>query len=183
MTQKNRFTSFLQKPHGSLIIILFVLASFVTIEGCGGSKNITSTQVDTTAKAAKNADPFSTLDDHKESIDSAVVEERLESARQEWLRALAAEQRKDKNEVVRRFEGAIDILNRLIYFPNVNENKDFQELTKSVIEDYEKFVSKIDVLPPSASIFALRRLPILCKVTADHFSQNGLRAQGNFFRR
>lgn len=157
MNQQNNFSYFLQKPHSSLHIILFVLSLFVILEGCGGSKNITSTQADTTAKIVQNADPFSTLDDHKEAIDSAVVEERLEAARQEWLRALAAEQRKDKNEVVRRFEGAIDILNRLIYFPNVNENKDFQELTKSVIEDYEKFVSKIDILPPSASIFALRQ--------------------------
>ena len=126
------------------------------MSGCGSSKNTTNQTADTTARAPKSADPFASLD-NKGGIDSAVVEERLEAARQEWLRALAAEQRKDKNEVVRRFEGAIDILNRLIYFPNVNENKDFQELTKSVIEDYEKYVSKIDVLPPSASIFALRQ--------------------------
>ena len=158
MTQNNRFKSYLHKPYRKVLILLLALAPFIVFEGCGSSKSITSkSQADTTAKVAKNADPFSTLDDHKEAIDSAVVEERLEAARQEWLRALAAEQRKDKNEVVRRFEGAIDILNRLVYFPNVNENKDFQELTKSVIEDYEKFVSKIDVLPPSASIFALRQ--------------------------
>ncbi|MDP4236261.1 MAG: lytic transglycosylase domain-containing protein, partial [Bacteroidota bacterium] len=157
MTQKYRFLPFLQAPRSSVVSLILVLSAFLIIEGCSGSKKITSTQADTTAKSAVNADPFSTLDDHKESIDSAIVEERLEAARQEWLRALAAEQRKDKNEVVRRFEAAIDILNRLIYFPNVNENKDFQELTKSVIEDYEKFVSKIDVLPPSASIFALRQ--------------------------
>jgi len=158
MTQKKLFKYFLQKPHSSIFILLFILAPFLIVEGCSSSKNTTITQVvDTTAKVAKNADPFATLDDHNTVLDSAIIEERLEAARQEWLRALAAEQRKDKNEVVRRFESAIDILNRLIYFPNVNENKDFQELTKSVIEDYEKFVAKIDVLPPSASIFALRQ--------------------------
>jgi membrane-bound lytic murein transglycosylase D len=151
---KHLFTS---KPHKVFLIISLALAPLF-ISACGGSKNTAKNQVDTTAKVAvKNADPFSTLDDHNTVLDSAIIEERLEAARQEWLRALAAEQRKDKNEVVRRFEGSIDILNRLIYFPNVNENKDFQELTKSVIEDYEKFVSKIDVLPPSASIFALRQ--------------------------
>lgn len=146
----------LQKPQSSILFLIIIIASLMIGEGCGGSKNLTTSQSDTTAKVSSNADPFSSLDD-KSSIDSAIVEERLEAARQEWLRALAAEQRKDKNEVVRRFEGAIDILNRLVYFPNVNENKDFQELTKSVIEDYEKFVSKIDILPPSASIFALRQ--------------------------
>src|SRR5579872_3249736 len=158
MTQKNLFKYFLHKPHSSIVILFFVLAPFLIMEGCSSSKHTTTSQVvDTTAKVAKNADPFATLGDHNTVLDSAIIEERLEAARQEWLRALAAEQRKDKNEVVRRFESAIDILNRLIYFPNVNENKDFQELTKSVIEDYEKFVAKIDVLPPSASIFALRQ--------------------------
>ncbi len=154
MTHKNLIPEFRPKPLYSFVVILSILLG---IEGCTGSKNTSSTQADTTAKFAMNADPFAPLDDQRNSIDSTIIEERLEAARQEWLRALAAEQRKDKNEVVRRFEGAIDILNRLIYFPNVNENKDFQELTKSVIEDYEKFVSKIDVLPPSASIFALRQ--------------------------
>src|SRR5689334_18635861 len=103
MTQTTLYRYFLPKP---LYVVLLILASFLIVEGCGGSKNITKVQADTTVKAAKNADPFGTLDDHKETIDSAIVEERLEAARQEWLRALAAEQRKDKNEVVRRFEGA-----------------------------------------------------------------------------
>jgi membrane-bound lytic murein transglycosylase D len=154
MTQ--RFKTLFQYPHSSILSVAIIAIFLFVYEGCGGSKNLSTTQTDTTAKVVVNADPFASLDP-KGEIDSAIIEERLEAARQEWLRALAAEQRKDKNEVVRRFEGAIDILNRLIYFPNVNENKDFQELTKSVIEDYEKFVAKIDVLPPSASIFALRQ--------------------------
>jgi membrane-bound lytic murein transglycosylase D len=154
MTKNSTIT--LAKPQGRFLIIFAILATFFLYEGCGGSKPTASKQADTTAKPAVNADPFASLDPRGE-LDSAIMEERLEAARQEWLRALAAEQRKDKTEVVNRFESAIDILNRLIYFPNSSENKDFQELTKSVIEDYEKFVSKIDVLPPSASIFALRQ--------------------------
>jgi len=155
MTQNRKHR--LRSPYRTLLIITLLFAPLITIiSGCGSSKTTTNQTADTTAHAPKSVDPFASLD-NKNEIDSAVVEERLEAARQEWLRALAAEQRKDKNEVVRRFEGSIDILNRLIYFPNVNQNKDFQELTKSVIEDYEKYVSKIDVLPPSASIFALRQ--------------------------
>ncbi|MEP7234725.1 MAG: LysM peptidoglycan-binding domain-containing protein [Ignavibacteriota bacterium] len=153
MTQINSCTTFAPK---TLLRILSLFLFIIFLDGCNGSKKITSTQADTSARVARNADVFATLDD-QQPIDSAIVEARLEAARQEWLRALAAEQRKDKNEVLKRFEVAIDILNRLIYYPNVNENKDFQELTKSVIEDYEKFVSKIDILPPSASIFALRQ--------------------------
>ncbi|MEI8133857.1 MAG: LysM peptidoglycan-binding domain-containing protein [bacterium] len=147
----------LHKLRSLMIVVSFSAFAFSFLLGCGGSKKIVTNSVDTIPKVVKDADPFATLDDHNTVLDSAIIEERLEAARQEWLRALAAEQRKDKNEVVRRFEGAIDILNRLIYFPNLKENKDFQELTKSVLEDYEKFVAKIDVLPPSASIFALRQ--------------------------
>jgi membrane-bound lytic murein transglycosylase D len=137
------------------VVILFLALAFI-LGSCSSSKNVAKNSADTVSAVVKPTDPFAGLDETAE-IDPAILEERLEAARQEWLRALAAEQRKDKNEVVKRFENAIDILNRLIYYPNTSENKDFQELSRSVIEDYEKFVSDIDVLPPNASIFAFRQ--------------------------
>lgn len=138
-----------------LVFVFFALA--LILNSCSSTKNVAKSETDTTATIQiKPTDPFAGLDE-AEDIDPAVLQERLEAARQEWLRALAAEGRKDKTEVVKRFENAIDILNRLIYYPNVSEEKDFQELSRSVIEDYEKFVSDIDVLPPNASIFAFRQ--------------------------
>ncbi len=139
------------------VLLLMVLLFSAAIIGCGGGpKTLTKSDIDSTSLQAKNADPFAGLDDHTR-LDSAMVENRLEAARQEWLRALAAEQRKDKNETVKRFETALEILNRLIYYPGVSENKDFQELTRSIFEDYEKYVSKIDILPPTSSIYAFRQ--------------------------
>ncbi|HYM20200.1 MAG TPA: LysM peptidoglycan-binding domain-containing protein [Candidatus Kapabacteria bacterium] len=141
------------------ILVLFLPLAALAMQSCSSTPSISkNNRIDSTASPAttKDADPFTVLDD-KGRVDSALVESKLEAARQEWLRALAAEQRKDKNEAVKRFESSIDILNHLIYYPGVSENRDFQELTRSVFEDYEKYVAKIDVLPPSSSIFAFRQ--------------------------
>ncbi|HET9135723.1 MAG TPA: hypothetical protein VFO76_03735, partial [Candidatus Kapabacteria bacterium] len=127
------------------VFLLLPVAAAIFIQSCSSVPKTTSetAKKDSISVEVKNADPFSVLDDNGR-VDSALVESRLEASRQEWLRALAAEGRKDKNEAIRRFEASIDILNRLIYFPGVSENKDFQELTRSVFEDYEKYVNKID---------------------------------------
>ena len=150
-------TSFRTRYDLRLLLVL-LLGGVFCLESCGPSKSTTVVKppTDTTATQPSNADPFTVLDD-RGRVDSALVENHLETARQEWLRALAAEQRKDKNETVKRFESSIDILNRLIYYPGVSVNRDFQELAKSIFEDYEKYVNKIDILPPSSSIFAFRQ--------------------------
>ncbi len=47
-------------------------------------------------------------------------------------------------------------MNRLITYPGIDSNKDFQDVSKNVIGDYEKYIAKIDSLPSNASIFAFR---------------------------
>jgi membrane-bound lytic murein transglycosylase D len=124
----------------------------LTAAGCGPSATLRNqnTQV--------KADPFAVLDEQQKlgKIDPALIEERLDAARQQWLRALAAQQRNDKAATVRHFEESIETLNRLIYYEGVSENTDFQALTESVITDYEKWVVTLDALPQNASIFALK---------------------------
>src|SRR5689334_2790306 len=134
-----------------LVVLLPLIFAFSFIlAGCPSSRDISKNDADSST-AVRNLDPFAELDDLSVPLDSSFLAERLEAARQEWLRALAAEQRKDKEEVVERFENAIAVLDRLIYYPNVSEDPEFQELIRSVFEDYEKYVSAIDVLPPNAS--------------------------------
>lgn len=144
-------------PSRPLLLLLPVfLLSGLVLTGCPSSRDTAKSDADS-SNIVRSIDPFAELDDMSVPLDSSFLVERLEAARQEWLRALAAELRKDKVEVVERFENAIAILDRLIYYPNVSENTDFQELIRSVFEDYEKYVSAIDELPPNASIFALRQ--------------------------
>lgn len=87
---------------------------------------------------------------------AVTIQELLELARQHYLIALDAQEAGDSTLSQSEFESAIDILNHLSYYPSIESNKDFTELSQSIIEDYEKNIALIDDLGPEASIFALR---------------------------
>lgn len=88
--------------------------------------------------------------------DSQVIAQRLELARQHYLNAIGAQEAGDTTLSEEEFEKAIDILNELSIYPDIESNKDFTDLSKSIIEDYEKYIAVIDGLGPEASVFALR---------------------------
>jgi membrane-bound lytic murein transglycosylase D len=95
--------------------------------------------------------PGDSLDD-----ESALIAEKLESARQHYLTALNAQEAGDSSLCEREFEQAINVLDELSYFPDIESNKDYAELMQSVLDDYEKYVASIDQLGPDAPAFALR---------------------------
>lgn len=84
------------------------------------------------------------------------IARRLEEARQLYLEALAAQEGGDSTASQEGFEKAIEVLNELSYYPEIEANRDFADLSKSVIEDYEKYILSISDLGPDASVFALR---------------------------
>lgn len=88
--------------------------------------------------------------------ESQVIAQRLELARQHYLIAIGAQEAKDTTLSEQEFEKAIDILNELSTYPETESNKDFTDLSKSIIEDYERYIAVIDGLGPEASVFALR---------------------------
>lgn len=90
--------------------------------------------------------------------ESVLVSRRLELARQHYVAALSSQETGDSTGVVREFETAISILNELIYYPDIETNKDFIDLNRSVIDDYEKYISTRSDLGRDASVFALREL-------------------------
>ncbi|MEO6938824.1 MAG: LysM peptidoglycan-binding domain-containing protein [Candidatus Kapaibacterium sp.] len=140
------------------VYVLLALFVIVTATGCSSTKQTTTLESTTNGKIHDQADPFSVLDEQSKlgAIDPHLIEERLDAARQEWLRAVASQQKGTHAESVKHFEESIDILNRLINYPKVEENTEFQDLTRSVMADYERFVAKIDSLPSNASVSALR---------------------------
>ncbi len=93
--------------------------------------------------------------DEDVTSDSALAS-MLESARQHYLSAIAAGENHDSTRSASQFEEAIGILDQLSYFPNIENNKDFNDLSKAVIEDYEQYIAHIDSLSPESSVFALR---------------------------
>jgi membrane-bound lytic murein transglycosylase D len=80
----------------------------------------------------------------------------LETARLHYLSAISAASGGDSIRSVVQFEEAISILDELSTVPGIEENRDFNDLSKAVIEDYELHITSIDSLSPESSIFALR---------------------------
>ncbi len=99
--------------------------------------------------------------------ESEAIARRLEEARQFYLEALAAQEAGDSTACQEGFERAIDVLNELSYYPEIESNRDFADLSKSLIEDYEKYIQSIAELGPDASVFALREKLSLVVEEAD----------------
>lgn len=92
-----------------------------------------------------------TLDNENE-----LILQRLEQARQHYLLAIASQQAGDSLSCGSEFENAIQILNEISEYPNIDSSKEYLDLSKSLIEDYEKYIAAIDSLGPDASVYALR---------------------------
>ncbi|MGH2568678.1 MAG: LysM peptidoglycan-binding domain-containing protein [Bacteroidota bacterium] len=129
-------------------------SSYVSQQGNHDNGTVYSPfKTDTTLKSLK-ASPSLELD----SIDNPqlYIAEKLEEARQHYLAALAAQEVGDSTLCSAEFEGAIEALDQLSYLPGIDANKDFTDLSKNVVDDYEKYITSIDNLGPGASVFALR---------------------------
>jgi membrane-bound lytic murein transglycosylase D len=80
----------------------------------------------------------------------------LETARQHYLSATAAASHGDSLRTVVQYEEAIALLDELSVIPDIDSNKDFADLSRAVVEDYEHFLAHTDSLSPESSISALR---------------------------
>ena len=103
------------------------------------------------ASEVAEADTFSVDTSYSE-----IAAQMLERARQHYLAALNLQECKDSAQSAVEFEFAIGILNELAYYPAIDTNRDFNDLSHSVVEDYEKYIASIDGLGAQTSIFALR---------------------------
>ncbi len=103
-------------------------------------------------------DEYSELDDVPVSkiIDDPFVMKALERARIKYLQALSYIEKKDTTRAEQNFEQAIDILNSINYYPNINRYRDYTDLVQSILEDYEKYIRNIDHLDESSSLFLMR---------------------------
>jgi membrane-bound lytic murein transglycosylase D len=89
-------------------------------------------------------------------FDSELIYQRFEQARQHYLLALASQEAGDSLGCGAEFETAIQILNDLSDYVRIDSSKEYLDLSKSLIEDYEKYIAEIDSLDPEASVYALR---------------------------
>lgn len=80
----------------------------------------------------------------------------LEKARNYYIDALDAQSREDSLNSVGKFEAAIELLNELSTMSEIESFQEFNDLSRSVIEDYEKYITNVDTLSSNSSIFALK---------------------------
>ncbi|PKL83186.1 MAG: hypothetical protein CVV24_06315 [Ignavibacteriae bacterium HGW-Ignavibacteriae-3] len=78
----------------------------------------------------------------------------MESARKDYVNALYQQKLGFKIETINYYESALSTINKLSYYPGIDENTTFSELENAIVEDYQKFIESMDELPASASITA-----------------------------
>ncbi len=88
--------------------------------------------------------------------DDDAVGRLLNLARTHYAKALTLQHAGVQDSSAIEFEKAIDVLNDLSYYPDIEENKDFITLSQSIINDYEKYIRSVQNLGPGASVFALK---------------------------
>jgi membrane-bound lytic murein transglycosylase D len=92
----------------------------------------------------------------EDSTADIVIFQLLEQSRGHYMNALTAKVEGDSLRSENEFEYAIAYLNELSYYPNIESNREFNDLSRSVLDDYEKYIVAIDSLNPQTSVFALR---------------------------
>jgi membrane-bound lytic murein transglycosylase D len=86
---------------------------------------------------------------------NSAVNEMLENARKDYVNALYKQKLGFKVEALNYFESAMSMINKLSYYPEIEDNASFVELESSIVEDYQKYVDSLDELPENNSINAL----------------------------
>ncbi len=88
--------------------------------------------------------------------DDDAVDKLLSIARDHYQDALRLQKSGAQDSSAIEFEQAIDVLNDLSYYPDIEENKDFVDLSQKTISDYERYISTVQNLGPGTSVFALQ---------------------------
>jgi membrane-bound lytic murein transglycosylase D len=100
--------------------------------------------------------PIVNLDTVKTQASLSLVNQMLESARRDYVNAIYQQKLGFKSEAINYFESALSTINKLSYYPEIEDNAAFDELENSIVEDYQKYVSSFDELPEDVSISALK---------------------------
>ena len=64
----------------------------------------------------------------------------MEEARLKHIEALAYEELGYTEEAILNYEEALKKINRLSYFPTMEDNATYNELENAIVEDYQKFI-------------------------------------------
>jgi membrane-bound lytic murein transglycosylase D len=90
--------------------------------------------------------------------ESQEISEQLELARQHYLSAQSLQESGDTTKAENEYEQSIQTLNTLADETDAESTRDFQDLSTSVVEDYEKLLVASGKINENTSIFALREI-------------------------
>jgi membrane-bound lytic murein transglycosylase D len=85
----------------------------------------------------------------------AIINEMLENSRQLYVEALTRQEQDSASRALATFDSALTIISELSYYPNIDENEAYLELEKSIIDDYNLYIGKLDKLPEDAPNYAV----------------------------
>ncbi len=148
---------------------LFAAAAAMLVVGCASQQSAEYLMPQTVSTALPDSLPAEPVQPENLETDSTIVFTQsygvpddsliaamLETARQHYLSATTAAANGDSLRSMVQFEEAIALLDELSDVPGIESNKDFADLSKAVVEDYELHIARIDSLSPESSISALR---------------------------
>ncbi len=122
-----------------------VLASFA-LTSCGVSTEV--------AKSESNQDTIIVVSADKGEI----VLELLEQSRRSYLTALQKQAVNDQVEAINNYENALRIINNLSYYPGIDQNISYNELSASIIDDYKKYIDGLSEIPEGVTFTAYEEL-------------------------
>ncbi|MEW6507925.1 MAG: LysM peptidoglycan-binding domain-containing protein [Bacteroidota bacterium] len=125
-----------------LLLIVIFLSLIISFNACSTFNSTTRTT------------NFVKSDTTKVTV-SSIVNEMLENARRDYVNALYKQKLGFRAEALSFYESALTTINKLGYYPNVEENEVFIELENSIVEDYKSYVESMEELPENVSISAL----------------------------
>ena len=103
-------------------------------------------------------DEYSELDDISTPIyttDEYVLDV-LQSARKSYIKAIVLANKKDTIQAERYFQISIELINSLASYPDIISNTDFTDLAVQIMEDYESFANKTDLIDENSPLFMIR---------------------------
>jgi membrane-bound lytic murein transglycosylase D len=146
-------------------ILCGAVAFLFLLSGCSTEQSTKNVTPDSTAvsHAPSPVPPIQTVVSKPEPLadeifvsNDSLIALQLEQARLHYVAAINAEEKNDTASVAWQFEQALQLLDELSYYPDIETSQDFVDLSKTIVEDYERFIRKTGSIDATSSIFALR---------------------------
>lgn len=103
-------------------------------------------------------DEYSELDDIKTPVyttDEYVLEV-LNSARRMYIQAIIHTGKKDTLKAEKYFKASLEMINSLSSYPDIMANTDFTDLALQIMDDYEYYANKTDLIDANSPLFLIK---------------------------